>query len=207
MIIFIVVKLIMVIFPFPMSVSYITGNHYYISYNTFILHITVEILYWILFLYIISLLKFIGAKKFIQVSFYILLCIRIIAFLCEILNFFWHIPIVYYSYFSIFSLLGTIYFLIATLLIKNSTLAAPYRIYSLSLFFIFILQLVYFQFIFRFTHSFTNIYKSNVYEYGLKLLTFIPVFALLYILIRSEKFDENDIGEVPYTRPIFDEEQ
>ncbi len=209
MIIFIVIYFIMIFFPFPMSVSvtYIPKTQYYISYFTFMVHITVEVLYCVLFLYIISLLEFIGTKKFVQASFYIHLFVGIFLFIYQIINFFWQQPFEYYSFLSIVSLLSVLYLVTATFWIKNPVLYFPFRIYGLSLLFMFGLNVIYARFVIPtnidlFLHS----SKPNYYKYGLNVLSLMPLLGLLYILIKSNKlFNMNEMHAAMYVKPNIDE--
>jgi len=115
MIIYILVRMGMIFFPFPMivAITYIPTIHYDISYFTFAIHIALESLFCVLYLYIISLLKYIGVKKFIQVSFYIHILVELIFFGEQILHYFWQQSFEYYSYITIISLASVLYTVIS----------------------------------------------------------------------------------------------
>jgi hypothetical protein len=195
------IRLFMIFVPFRMAVSitYIPEKHFYANYLAFAVHFIVEAAFCVISLYIIALLKFIGVKRFVLAAFYIMLIVEILFFLTQILNLLIQLPFssisVIYTILGLLDILSIIYLVAATFWIKNESLSALFKIYSFSLFFIYILQRLYFIFI-PVVPVFPY-HKTSPYQYLINFVSYIPDVILLVILCRTDKLFTQTETNIP----------
>jgi hypothetical protein len=194
---YIAIRVLMVFVPFTMYSSGISFQERLISfsYPTFAVHFIAEAIYWVIFLYMIEILKFIGSKMFVIAAFYILFAVEAAFFATYIYNFFWPGFMAFYDILEPLSEACVLYLLIIVFWIKNPVVAIPYRIYGFSIVFTSIVQQLYLHLVLP------GIIQSggkNPYEHLIRLLGLIPDISLLYIIIKanmviSEKSDDNTL--------------